>query len=304
MTPGRSNADLDSTMDGPTSIGQVSRTKRPGSTVRRTVVEVIDGEQRPRPDSLVTEEPLEIRLSWPGHTASRVAVVMRTPGADFDLAAGFLLSEGVIGLGQRPRTVAYCVDRALSQQQQFNIVTVQIDQPPLRHPASRATHVSSACGVCGVDSLDEVFTPDQNPMAVAEIVDPAVIAALPEKLRAGQRLFGVTGSIHGAAVFTFAGDLMVTREDIGRHNCVDKVVGSRQLGGSDFGESSILCVSGRLGFDIVTKATAARIPVVVAVGGPSSLAVELATRAGITLCGFTRGNRFVIYSHPQRVRGV
>jgi len=281
----------------------VSKTERPGSTVRRNVVEVLGGEQRRRPDSLVTEEPLEIRLSWPGHPASRVAVVMRTPGADFDLAAGFLLSEGVIGLGQRPRTVAYCVDRALSQQQHFNVVTVDLDQAPLRHPASRATSVSSACGVCGVDSLDEVFTPDQQAMGVREVVEPAVILTLPEELRAGQRLFGLTGSIHAAAVFGFDGNLVVAREDIGRHNCVDKVVGSRQLGGSDFGESSILCVSGRLGFDIITKATAGRIAVVVAVGGPSSLSVELADRAGITLCGFARGNRFVIYSHPERIRG-
>lgn len=277
---------------------------RPGSSVRRPVVEVSGGEQRRRPDSLVTEEPLEIRLSWPGHPAARVAVVMRTPGADFDLAAGFLVSEGVIGLDQPPRAVAYCVDRALSQLQQFNVVTVEIGQPPLRHPSSRATSVSSACGVCGVDSLDEVFAPDQQPMLVTELVDQAVILGLPDKLRSGQRLFAMTGSIHAAGVFDFSSGLVVSREDIGRHNCVDKVVGSRQLGMSDFGESSILCVSGRVGFDIITKATAARMSVVVAVGGPSSLAVELADRAGITLCGFTRGNRFVIYSHPERIRGV
>ncbi|MBA3265800.1 MAG: formate dehydrogenase accessory sulfurtransferase FdhD, partial [Nocardioidaceae bacterium] len=228
-------------------------TTRPGSSVRRPVVEVLDGEPRRRPDSLVTEEPLEIRLSWPGHPASRVAVVMRTPGADFDLAAGFLLSEGVIAIGQRPRTVAYCVDRALSQSQRFNVVTVELDQAPLRHPSSRATSVSSACGVCGVESIDEVFALDHAPMRVREVVEPAVILALPDELRSGQRLFGLTGSIHAAGVFDFSGGQIVMREDIGRHNSVDKVVGSRQLGTREFGQASILCVSGRVGFDIITK---------------------------------------------------
>lgn len=279
-------------------------TKRPGSSVRRSVVEVLDGEQRSRPDTVVTEEPLEIRLSWPGHPASRVAVVMRTPGADFDLATGFLLGEGVISLDQRPSTVAYCVDKALSQQQEFNVVTVSLDAAPLRHPTSRSTNISSACGVCGVNSLDEVFAPDQEPIQVREVVEASVILALPDELRVRQRIFGLTGSIHAAAVFDFHGGLTLAREDIGRHNSVDKVIGSRQLGMSSFGESSILCVSGRIGFDIITKATAARLAVVVAVGGPSSLAVQLADRAGITLCGFTRGQRFVIYTHPQRIRAA
>ena len=132
---------------------------RPGATSRRKVVEVVGDEVRRRPDTVVTEEPMEIRLSWPGHPATRAAVVMRTPGSDFELAAGFLLSDGVIGCSDRPHQVAYCVDRTLSEEQRYNVVTVELDGPPQRHPSSRTTSVSSACGVCGTESLDEVFTP-------------------------------------------------------------------------------------------------------------------------------------------------
>jgi FdhD protein len=278
--------------------------KRPGPSVRRTVTEVVGEQRRTRPDSVVTEEPLEIRLSWPGHDATRVAVTMRTPGADFELATGYLLAEGTTRLGTPPRTVAYCVDRSLSQQQQYNVVTVQLDAPPLRHPSARATAISSACGVCGAESLDEVFTPDHVPLQVGAAVRDDVIVSLPDALRERQPLFARTGSIHACGVFDFDGELVVAREDVGRHNTVDKVLGARELGNASYHESSILCVSGRVGFDIITKAVAGRIAVVVAVGGPSSLAVELADRAGITLCGFTRGGRYVAYTHPERLPGV
>jgi FdhD protein len=200
--------------------------------------------------------------------------------------------------------VAYCLDRTLTRQQQYNVVTVTLDAPPLRHPSSRATSISSACGVCGVESLDDVFAPDAEPLPVGAVLDRAVVAGLPDLLRARQPLFAQTGSIHAAGVFDFSGSLVVAREDIGRHNTVDKVLGARQLGSVAFGADSILCVSGRVGFDIVTKAVAGRIGVVVAVGGPSSLAVELADRAGITVCGFARGSRYVAYTHAERLRGV
>jgi FdhD protein len=264
----------------------------------------VDGTARNRPDTVVTEEPMEIRLSWPGHPATRAAVVMRTPGADFELAAGFLLSDGVIGPGDRPRQVAYCVDRALSQEQRYNVVTVDLDAPPRRHPSSRTTSVSSACGVCGTESLDEVFTPDERPVPVGRTLTPAVIVSMPETLRDKQPIFGRTGSIHATGVFDFDGQLVVTREDVGRHNTVDKVLGARLLGTVDYPDESVLCVSGRMGFDIVSKAVAGRVAAVVGVGGPSSLAVELADRSGITLCGFTRGARFVVYTTPERVVGV
>ncbi len=272
--------------------------------MRRDVVEVVAGERRKRPDAVVTEEPLEIRLGWPGHPAERVAVTMRTPGADFELAAGYVLAEGAATVGVAPRTVAYCVDRALTQEQRYNVVTVLLDAPPARQPSSRTTTMSSACGVCGTESLADVFTPDHVPLRVGPRVRDNVVSSLPEAMRESQPLFDRTGAIHASGVFDFSGALIVAREDIGRHNTVDKVLGARQLGVARFDEASILCVSGRAGFDIVTKAVAGRISVVVAVGGPSSLAVELADRAGVTLCGFTRAARYVVYTHPKRLPGV
>lgn len=274
---------------------------RPGATSRRKVVDFDGDAVRRRTDTVVTEEPMEIRLSWPGHPATRVAVVMRTPGSDFELAAGFLLSDGVIGLGDRPHQVAYCVDRALSEEQRYNVITVDLDGPPLRHPSSRTTSVSSACGVCGTESLDEVFTPEDTIVPVGPPISPGVVRSLPDALRERQPVFGKTGSIHASGVFAPSGDLIVTREDVGRHNTVDKVLGARLLGTVDYDSTSILCVSGRMGFDIVTKAVSGRISTVVAVGGPSSLALDLADRAGVTLCGFTRGSRFVVYTHPERI---
>jgi FdhD protein len=274
---------------------------RPGPTTRRQVVEVVGGEPLGKHDTLVTEEPLELRLQWPGHPASRVSVTMRTPGSDFELAAGYMVAEGVLAIGEKPHSVAYCVDRALSQEQRYNVVTVDLDGPPRRHPSTRTTTMTAACGVCGTESLDEVFTVDSTPIPVDRTVAPEVVTALPGRLRERQPLFGKTGSIHASGVFGFDGELVVVREDIGRHNTVDKVVGARQLGTVDFGEQSVLCVSGRIGFDIVTKAVAARFAVIVGVGGPSSLAADLADRAGVTLCGFARGERFVAYTHPERV---
>jgi FdhD protein len=277
---------------------------RPGPVDRRTVVEVVDGVPSSRPDQIVTEEPLEIRLGWPGHPPARVAVTMRTPGADFELAAGYLLADGVTAVAEPPHAVAYCLDRTLTRQQQYNVVTVTLDHPPMRLPSRRATSMSSACGVCGVESLDDVFAPDGRPIEVSGEVTAEVVSGLPDALRAAQPLFAKTGSIHAAGVFDLSGVRVVTREDIGRHNTVDKVLGARQLGRVAFDEASVLCVSGRVGFDIVSKAVAGRIAVLVAVGGPSSLAVQLAERAGVTVCGFTRGRRFVVYTHPDRIRGV
>ncbi|MBA3990471.1 MAG: formate dehydrogenase accessory sulfurtransferase FdhD [Propionibacteriales bacterium] len=280
----------------------MSLSKRPGPVTRRIVHEVLSDDVRRRPDSVVTEEPLEIRLGWPGQPLTRVVVTMRTPGSDFELAAGFLLSEGVLAVGQRPHTVAYCVDRDLDREQRYNVVSVTLGSPPLRHPGRRSTSMSSACGVCGAESLQEVFTPDDVPLKVVETVAPQVLHALPDILLARQPLFEATGAIHAAGVCTFDGEVIATREDIGRHNAVDKVLGARVLGTIAFGQDVVLCVSGRIGFDIITKAVAGRISTVVGVGGPSSLALDLAETAGITVCGFTRGSRSVAYTHPERIR--
>lgn len=266
--------------------------------------EVVGDEVHQRPDTVVTEEPLEVRLSWPGVSAHRVAVTMRTPGADFELAAGYLLSEGVTTTGTPPRTVAYCTDVDLTPEQEFNVVTVELDHQPRRHPASRSTTMSSACGVCGTESIDEIFTPDDDPIRIQGQVGADVVRALPDRLIERQKVFSRTGSLHAAGVFDPRGELVIAREDVGRHNAVDKVIGARQLGTVSYDENVLLCVSGRIGFDIVTKAVAGRVGAIVAVGGPSSLALDLADRAGVTVCGFTRGNRFVVYTHPERIAEV
>jgi FdhD protein len=277
---------------------------RPGPMVRRTVHEVTPRSVQARRDTVVTEEPLEIRLGWPGHAPTRVAVIMRTPGNDFELAAGFLLAEGVLDSRTSPRGIAYCVDRDLSQEQLYNVVTVTLADPPLRHPSSRSTPVSSACGVCGTQSLDEVFTAENGRLPMRERVDARVFNELPDALRREQSIFARTGAVHAAGIFGFDGTLVVAREDIGRHNAVDKVFGARQLGKAAFADDSILCASGRIGFDIAAKAAAARIAVIVAVGGPSSLALDLADRAGITVAGFVRSGRCVVYTWPERINGL
>lgn len=266
--------------------------------------EVVDGAAHRRADTVVTEEPLEIRLAWPGQPAHRVAVTMRTPGADFELAAGFLLSEGVLAATSPPRSIAYCTDVDLTPQQEFNVVTVELSELPRRHPASRSTTMSSACGVCGTESIDEIFTPDDDPIPVGSATPTDVLSSLPDQLSERQRVFSRTGSLHAAGAFDPAGNMIVLREDVGRHNAVDKVLGARLLGAASYDENVLLCVSGRVGFDIVTKAVAGRIGTVVAVGGPSSLALDLADRAGVTVCGFARGRRFVVYTHPERVRAA
>jgi FdhD protein len=281
----------------------VSVASRPGPTTRRTVHEVSGGARSVRVDTVVTEEPLEIRLQWGDRPATRVAVTMRTPGNDFELAAGFLLTESVIKASQ-VEMISYCVDPTLTKDQQYNVVTVEIAGPPLQDPAARFTAVSAACGVCGKDSLDSLLV-DRPPLqAGGKPVDWSVIASLPDRLRSNQALFGRTGGLHAAGVFTADGELVVLREDVGRHNAVDKVVGARVLDVASYGDQTVLCVSGRAGFDIMTKAVVARFGVVVAVGAPSSLAVETAEAAGLALVGFARGQRFVTYTHPERITGA
>jgi FdhD protein len=279
----------------------VSDAARPGPSTARVVHEVVDGRLRRRPDRLITEEPLELRVAWPGRPPGRLAVTMRTPGSDFELAAGFLLSEGLIGYGERPRTITYCLDTTLTRDQQYNVVSIELDRPPGRTPAARFSAISSACGVCGTQSLDDVYSPDQPPLAIGDCVESGLLHTLPDVLRSTQPMFAKTGAVHAAGIFSFDGGLCAAREDIGRHNAVDKVLGTRVLGTTSYGESSVLCVSGRIGFDIVSKAVAGRISVVIGVGGPSSLAARLAERAGVTVCGFARESRYVVYTHPERI---
>jgi FdhD protein len=284
--------------------------RRPGPSTRVRVREVRtghDGAVRNHDDRLATEEPLEIRLAWPGEPARRVAVTMRTPGHDFELATGFLHGEGVLASANDLRTVAYCTDTTLTPEQEFNVVTVDLSRPPRRPLAERyagLSAASSACGVCGTESIDDVLALCEVHVVSgrwADLAVPAeVLLAVPDRLREEQRVFESTGGLHAAGLFDESGRALVVREDIGRHNAVDKVVGARVLAGSS-PAAPVLGVSGRIGFEIVQKAVVADVGVVAAVGAPSSLAVDLAAKAGLCTAGFVKAGRFVLYSNPDRV---
>jgi FdhD protein len=250
-------------------------------------------------DRVATEEPLEIRLAWPGAAARRAWVTMRTPGHDFELAAGWLLHEGLLA---DPRGdvagVAYCTDEDLTPEQEFNVVTVTLARPPMRDPGHRhaaAAAGSSACGVCGKESVEEALTLARGPGWPGPRVSEDVVRLLPDRLRERQTVFARTGGVHAAALTTADGDLLVVREDVGRHNAVDKVTGARLLAGASPAEACLV-VSGRAGFELVQKAVAAGVGTLVAVGAPTSLSVRLALETGLGLYGFTSAGRCVQYA--------
>jgi FdhD protein len=272
------------------------RARRPGPTVRVTVRELTSAREVEHEDRLATEEPLEIRLAWPGVPAHRVWVTMRTPGHDFELAAGWLVHEGIAGPGAI-QGVAYCVDAELEPEEEFNVVTVTLSAPPARDPGHRHTGQSSgssACGVCGKDSVAEALDVPRGSPWPGPYPAPDVVRRLPALLRQEQQVFSRTGGVHAAGLATAAGDLQVCREDVGRHNAVDKVTGARVLAGLSPAEACLV-VSGRAGFELVQKAVAAGVGALVAVGAPSSLAVRLAERSGLHLYGFTSEDRCVRY---------
>jgi len=273
------------------------RADRPGAATRAKVW-TLDGETEVRRrDSVVTEEPLEIRLSAGGRTQT-VAVTMRTPGHDFELATGFLHAEGL--LPGVPHQVSYCADVERADQK-FNVVTVETDGPALEAPV-RSGIVSSACGVCGSASLDALHKRGLHRVADDVTVPVDVLYGLPDALRSAQGLFEVTGGLHAAGLFTADGSLVATREDVGRHNAVDKLVGWGVLGDRLPLSGTVLMVSGRCGYEIVQKAVAAGIPVVASVSAPSSLAVAVAEDFGVTLVGFLRGRRCNVYAGRDRLR--
>jgi FdhD protein len=252
----------------------------PYSTTKVDVVRVPDGETQ---DVVAVEEPLEIRIN-----GVPVAVTMRTPGHDEELALGFALSEGL-----RPEGAQLPDDLAAN--------TVDLDAPGF-DPArlARSFYTSSSCGVCGKGALEAVSV--EAPRVTSELtVSAQLIAVLPDRLRAAQPAFEATGGIHATGLFDEHGALLCLREDVGRHNALDKVIGWAFRGGLLPLDRSVLCVSGRLSFELVQKAAVAGCPVLVAVGAPSSLAVELAKDRGVTLCGFVRGGRLNVYSEPWRV---
>jgi FdhD protein len=278
--------------------GMLPTPERPSSSSRVRVLSVEAGERRRHSDRLATEEPMEIRVDEPGGEQRTLAITMRTPGHDFELAAGFLLTEGLIGPDDL-RGVRYCdVPR---EEQHYNVVTVAVGRP-LPDLAERSFYTTSSCGVCGKASLDALDV-QCAPVAPGPEVAPAVLTALPEELRRVQRVFDRTGGLHAAALFDAGGKLLTSREDVGRHNAVDKVVGAALMAGELPLAGRILLVSGRASFEIVQKAAVAGIPIVCAVSAPSSLAVDAARRFGITLAGFLRGDRFNVYSHTERIAG-
>jgi FdhD protein len=275
--------------------------RRPGSTVRVRVREVDGPTSRHRDDRLATEEPLEIRVGTPGEPARSLVVTMRTPGADFELSAGFLRSEGLLTSVDEVGRIAYCTDPVLRPDQMYNVVTVDLTRPLVAPPPVRYGAATSACGVCGKESLDQLELRGCQPVVAGPVLDAATLCALPDRLRAAQDVFSRTGGLHAAGLFSPDGSLVCAREDVGRHNAVDKVVGWAFLAGRIPLSGCVLVVSGRAGYEICQKAVAAGVPFVAAVGAPSSLAVDLAERFGMTVVGFLRGERFVVYSHPERI---
>ncbi|RFA19082.1 formate dehydrogenase accessory sulfurtransferase FdhD [Subtercola boreus] len=270
-------------------------------TVRRRIKRVTIGEpSRAREDLLAAEEPLEIRV---GGTA--LAITMRTPGHDFDLAAGFLVSEGVISRADDFATARYCAgatDEGLNTYNVLDVVLAAGVAPP--DPSlERNFFTTSSCGICGKASIDAVRTLSKFETASDDVVvDAALLATLPDRLRAGQDVFEKTGGLHAAGLFDAAtGELLVLREDVGRHNAVDKVIGWALTAGLLPLRGMVLMVSGRASFELVQKASMAGIPVLAAVSAPSSLAAELAAEVGITLVGFLRGSSMNVYTRTERV---
>ena len=270
--------------------------------LRRTVTpvrvtSVHAGTRSERPDSLATEEPMEIRVQGPAQRAEPVAVTMRTPGADYELAVGFLFTEGLVEPGQVTR-VAYCDDLE-GEEQRYNVVTVTLDRAFDHDRLRRNFYATSSCGICGKAALDDVEM-RCAPVAAGPVVTSDVLVSLPDRLRSKQRVFDRTGGLHAAGLFTPDGELLALREDVGRHNAVDKVIGWR-LRNEARPATPILLVSGRASFEIVQKAAMAGIPIVSAVSAPSSLAVEAGERFGMTVVGFVRDRRCNVYSRPERV---
>lgn len=275
---------------------------RRGSKTKTRVRVFENGQMRVRPDSLATEEPMEIRLLT-GAAKQTIAVTMRTPGADFELAAGFLYGEGIISSRDEIKKISYCVDPDVDAEQQYNIVNVELRggrDYDLRS-LERHFYTTSACGVCGKASLEQLELRGCPIVGPGPEVSAETIYSLPEKLREAQGLFDATGGLHAAALFGADGDLLALREDVGRHNATDKLIGWALMQGRLPLSENIVMVSGRSSFEILQKCLTAGVPLVCAISAPSSLAVDVARQFGITLVGFLRNERFNVYSAPERV---
>jgi FdhD protein len=267
------------------------------TVARRTVVRISDGRARPRSDQLAIEEPLEIHVN-----GEAVSVTMRTPGDDFDLTLGFCLTEGILADPDEVATIRYCTPQPGPYTGTFNVVDLTTrSAQPVAPTLRRNVYTASSCGLCGTASIAAVRK------RVATVADDlvqitaATLLQLPARLREAQALFERTGGLHAAALFTADGELRCLREDVGRHNAVDKVIGWAAAARALPLSGHVLMVSGRVAFEIAQKALIARIPVIAAVSAPSSLAVELAEEAGMTLAGFVRGSSLNLYTGADRV---
>jgi FdhD protein len=274
---------------------------RPGRTTETEIVRY-DGSRSTRSyDRVVTEEPLELRLVAGGVTRT-LAVTMRTPGNDFELAAGFASSEGIVRARSDVAGVSYCVDPQVDADQRYNIVNIELASSHMPDLAQFERHftMNSSCGVCGRANLDALAAVGVLPVDDDLRIPIARICEFPERMREAQRVFATTGGLHAAALFDASGATLAVREDIGRHNAVDKLAGWALLEGRSLA-GKILIVSGRASYEILQKAAVARIPIVCAVSAPSSLAVDLARAFNITLVAFVRGERANVYSATDRV---
>jgi FdhD protein len=262
------------------------------------------GSRHARKDQVAVEEPLEIRIETAeaGRRITRsVSVTMRTPGHDFELAAGFLFSEGILRVREQVREIAYC---GPEEPQELNVVSARLRDGVAVDPAllSRNFYTSSSCGVCGKASLEAVEVRGCAALSSGTLrLEGEMVAGLPDTLREEQSAFKRTGGLHAAGLFNAEGNLGILREDVGRHNAVDKVVGHAFLEGHLPLSDRVLVVSGRTSFEIMQKALVAGVPVVVAVGAPSSLSVQMARRFNMTLVGFARGASFNVYAGGERI---
>jgi len=257
-----------------------------------------------REDVLAVEEPLEIRIRRDGASGvSSFVTTMRTPGSDEELAAGLLFAEGVLDSREDLLGLARPADPRIDPELKANVLIAELAARAFERAGSlqRGTVMGSACGVCGKTTIENVIPTDRPPLSSPLRVAPELLYGLPARLRERQSLFARTGGLHAAGLFSPGGELLEIREDIGRHNATDKLVGAYLLRGGLPLSETILMVSGRAGFEIVQKAFAAGIPIVASVSAPSSLAAALAETAGMTLVGFLRDRRFNVYANPERI---
>ncbi len=275
----------------------IEHPKPRGPVTQVQVTRVQADDARRRRDRVASEEPLEIRAAGPGQRGISVAVTMRTPGNDFELAAGFLFTEGLLTGPDEIASIRYCADVV---EQEYNVVTVDLRRPFDASRLQRNFYATSSCGVCGKASIDQIEVACAA-IPAGPTVTSATIVALPDRLRDAQGMFESTGGIHASGLFTADGAPVTVREDVGRHNAMDKLIGERLLAGATPLHDHIALVSGRASFELVQKAAVAGVPIVCAISAPSSLAIETAHRLGLTLVGFLRGDRFNMYTHPERI---